>query len=401
MKILIINCGSSSLKYQLIEMDYIKLICKGLVERIGLDASTLAHEDSRGYKQNIEAKIENHKDAINIVLNTLVDDDIGVIKNLNEIFAVGHRVVHGGEKYSESVVIDEEVLNHLEEYIKLAPIHNPPNIIGIRACRVLMKDTPMVAVFDTAFHQTMPEVAYIYPIEYDLYEKYKIRKYGFHGTSHKYVSQKLSEILCRDIKELKIVSCHLGNGASITAIKNGKSIDTSMGFTPLAGIAMGTRSGNIDPSISTFLIEECGYTVEEANESLNKKSGVLGISGVSSDFRDIEKAASEGNERAQLALDIFHYRIRGQIAAYAAQMGGVDAIIFTAGIGENSIKTRKACLEGLEFLGVEIDNNRNNIRGKISEISSYNSKVKVYVIPTNEELMIAKETLEVLNISCF
>lgn len=401
MKILIINCGSSSLKYQLIEMDYIKLICKGLVERIGLDASTLAHEDSRGNKQNIEAKIENHKDAINIVLNTLVDDDIGVIKNLNEIFAVGHRVVHGGEKYSESVVIDEEVLNHLEEYIKLAPIHNPPNIIGIRACRVLMKDTPMVAVFDTAFHQTMPEVAYIYPIEYDLYEKYKIRKYGFHGTSHKYVSQKLSEILCRDIKELKIVSCHLGNGASITAIKNGKSIDTSMGFTPLAGIAMGTRSGNIDPSISTFLIEECGYTVEEANESLNKKSGVLGISGVSSDFRDIEKAASEGNERAQLALDIFHYRIRGQIAAYAAQMGGVDAIIFTAGIGENSIKTRKACLEGLEFLGVEIDNNRNNIRGKISEISSYNSKVKVYVIPTNEELMIAKETLEVLNISCF
>lgn len=401
MKILIINCGSSSLKYQLIEMDYKKVICKGLVERIGLDASMLTHEDSEGYKENIEIKIENHKDAINIVLNTLIDEDIGAIKNLNEVFAVGHRVVHGGEKYSESVIIDEEVLNHLEEYTKLAPIHNPPNIIGIRACMDLMNDTPMVAVFDTAFHQTMPEVAYIYPIEYEFYEKYKIRKYGFHGTSHKYVAQKLGEILNRDIKELKIVSCHLGNGASITAIKNGKSIDTSMGFTPLAGIAMGTRSGNIDPSISTFLIEECGYTVEEANESLNKKSGVLGISGVSSDFRDIEKAASEGNKRAQLALDIFHYRIRGQIAAYAAHMGGVDSIIFTAGIGENSIKTRKACLEGLEFLGVEIDNNRNNIRGKISEISSYNSKVKVYVIPTNEELMIAKETLEVLNISCF
>lgn len=401
MKILIINCGSSSLKYQLIEMDYKKVICKGLVERIGLDASMLTHEDSEGYKENIEIKIENHKYAINIVLNTLVDENIGVIKNINEVSAVGHRVVHGGEKYSKSLLIDAEVLNHLEEYTKLAPIHNPPNIIGIRACMDLMNDTPMVAVFDTAFHQTVPEVAYIYPIEYELYEKYKIRKYGFHGTSHKYVSQKLSEILNRDIKELKIVSCHLGNGASITAIKNGKSIDTSMGFTPLAGIAMGTRSGNIDPSISTFLIEECGYTVEEANESLNKKSGVLGISGVSSDFRDIEKAASEGNKRAQLALDIFHYRIRGQIAAYAAHMGGVDAIIFTAGIGENSIKTRKACLEGLEFLGVEIDNNRNNIRGKISEISSYNSKVKVYVIPTNEELMIAKETLEVLNISCF
>ena len=397
MKILVINCGSSSLKYQLIEMQDKALICKGLVERIGLDGSILMHENHKGERYKKEIEIRNHKEAINRVLDILVDKNIGAIKDLNEIFAVGHRVVHGGEKYSKSVVIDEEVLKHLEECTKLAPIHNPPNITGIKACMDLMDDTPMVAVFDTAFHQTMPEVAYIYPIEYSLYENYKIRKYGFHGTSHKYVSQKLSEIMNKSIKDLKIVSCHLGNGASISAVKNGRSIDTSMGFTPLAGIAMGTRSGNIDPSISTFLIEECGYTVEEANESLNKKSGVLGISGISSDFRDLERSALEGNKRAKLALDIFYYRIRGQIAAYAAHMGGVDAIIFTAGIGENSITTRKECLKGLEFLGVEIDDERNNIRGEIAKISNDKSKVKVYVIPTNEELMIANETLEVLN----
>ena len=397
MNILVINCGSSSLKYQLIEMKNEEVICQGLVERIGIEGSTLTHKTNMDIKHVNKKEIKNHKEAINLVLETLLDKEIGAIKDLNEIFAVGHRVVHGGERYSESVVIDNNVLSYLEECIKLAPIHNPPNIIGIKACIELMPLTPMVAVFDTAFHQTMPEVAYIYPIEYSLYENHKIRKYGFHGTSHKYVSQKLGEILDKDIKTLKIVSCHLGNGASLSAIKNGTSIDTSMGFTPLAGVAMGTRSGNIDPSIATFLIEECGYTVEEANESLNKKSGVLGISGVSSDFRDLEKATEEGNDRAQLALDIFHYRIRGQIAAYAAHMGGVDAIIFTAGIGENSITTRKSCLEGLEFLGIEINDKNNNVRGKIAEISSDNSKVKVYVIPTNEELMIAKEALEVLN----
>jgi acetate kinase len=397
MNILVINCGSSSLKYQLIEMKNEEVICQGLVERVGIEGSTLTHKTNMDIKHVNKREIKNHKEAINLVLETLLDKEIGAIKDLNEIFAVGHRVVHGGERYSESVVIDNNVLSYLEECIKLAPIHNPPNIIGIKACMELMPLTPMVAVFDTAFHQTMPEVAYIYPIEYSLYENHKIRKYGFHGTSHKYVSQKIGEILDKDIKTLKIVSCHLGNGASLSAIKNGKSIDTSMGFTPLAGVAMGTRSGNIDPSIATFLIEECGYTVEEANESLNKKSGVLGISGVSSDFRDLEKATEEGNDRAQLALDIFHYRIRGQIAAYAAHMGGVDAIIFTAGIGENSITTRKSCLEGLEFLGIEIDDKKNNVRGKIAEISSDNSNVKVYVIPTNEELMIAKETLEVLN----
>lgn len=396
MKVLVINCGSSSLKYKVINMDTYEVICQGIFERIGLEGSVLTHKNSLKEKYVVKGNFLNHKDAINLVLETLLDKKYGVVNDINEIYAVGHRVVHGGEKYSNSVIIDDEVLSYLEECVKLAPIHNPPNIIGIRVCNELMPKTPMIAVFDTAFHQTMPDVAYIYPIEYSLYENYGIRKYGFHGTSHKYVAQKLGEVLNRDIKEMKIISCHLGNGASICAIKGGESIDTSMGFTPLAGIAMGTRSGNIDPSISTFLIEECGYTAEEANETLNKKSGVLGISGVSSDFRDIEKAALSGNERAKLALDIFYYRIRGQIAAYAAHMGGVDAIIFTAGIGENSSITRKACLEGMDFLGIEIGDNCNNVRGEIGEISTESSKVKVFVIPTNEELMIAKETLEVI-----
>lgn len=399
MKVLVINCGSSSLKYQLIDMNTYDVICQGLVERIGLEGAVLIHKNPTQDKYVVEGNFKNHKEAINLVIDTLLDKNYGVIDNINEVYAVGHRVVHGGERYSNSVLIDDEVLTHLEEYIKLAPIHNPPNIIGIKVCMELMPNTPMIAVFDTAFHQTMPEVAYIYPIEYSLYKDYGIRKYGFHGTSHKYVSEKLGEVLNKDISTMKIISCHLGNGASICAIKDGKSIDTSMGFTPLAGIAMGTRSGNIDPSISTFLIEECGYTAEEASESLNKKSGVLGISGVSSDFRDLEKASLEGNKRAKLALDVFYYRIRGQIAAYAAHMGGVDAIIFTAGIGENSSTTRKACLEGMEFLGIEIDDEWNNIKGKIVEISTKNSKVKVYAIPTNEELMIAKETMEVLKIN--
>ncbi|WP_294187102.1 acetate kinase [uncultured Clostridium sp.] len=397
MKVLVINCGSSSLKYQLIDMNTYAVMCEGLVERIGLEGAVLTHKNPIKEKYVVQRNFKNHKDAIELVLEILLDKKHGVIDNIDDIYAVGHRVVHGGEKYSNSVLIYDEVLTYLEECIKLAPIHNPPNIIGIKVCMELMKNTPMIAVFDTAFHQTMPEVAYIYPIEYSLYKDYGIRKYGFHGTSHKYVSQKLGEVLNKDIKDMKIISCHLGNGASICAIKEGKSIDTSMGFTPLAGIAMGTRSGNIDPSISTYLIEECGYTPEEANESLNKKSGVLGISGVSSDFRDLEKAALEGNERAKLALDIFYYRIRGQIAAYAAHMGGVDAIIFTAGIGENSTVTRKTCLEGMDFLGIEIDDKWNNVRGEVAEISSETSKVKVYVIQTNEELMIAKETIDVLN----
>lgn len=395
MNILVINCGSSSLKYQLIDMKNEKNIAQGIVERIGIEGSRLVHKRN-DEKHSIESVVNNHKDAIGLVLNALTDKNIGVISSLDEITAVGHRVVHGGEKYSKSVIIDGEVIAYLEDCSKLAPLHNPANITGIRACQNLMGDTPMIAVFDTAFHQTLPEKAYIYPIDYILYKSHKIRKYGFHGTSHKYVSQKLADTMERDIKDLKIITCHLGNGASIAAVKNGECIDTTMGFTPLAGIPMGTRSGNIDPSIIPFLVEECGYTIEEVSKSLNNDSGVLGVSGVSSDFRDIEDAVKEGNKRAQLALDIFHYRIREVIGSYIVAMGGVDAIVFTAGVGENSPETREECLKNLEFLGIELDTEKNKVRGKLSEISKEGSKVKAYVVPTNEELTIAKETTNLL-----
>ena len=316
---------------------------------------------------------------------------------MDEISAVGHRVVHGGEKYKESVVINDEVKANIEECFKLAPLHNPANMIGIKACEELMPNTPMVAVFDTAFHGTMPEDAYLYALPYELYEKDGIRKYGFHGTSHKYVSQTCAEVMGRDIKDLKIITCHLGNGASLCAVKNGVSVDTSMGFTPLEGVAMGTRCGNIDPAIVTFLMKEEGLSVDEVNDLLNKKSGVLGISGISSDFRDIEDAAFNKNDRrAKLALKIFEYKIRTTIGAYAAAMGGVDAIVFTAGVGENGPETREKCLEGLEFLGVEIDREANNVRGKVREISKAGCKVKAFVIPTNEELVIARDTLELI-----
>lgn len=396
MKILIINCGSSSLKYKLIDMTNEKDITNGIVERIGLDQARLVQKNEIGEKYIIEEEIKNHKDAIDIVLSTLTDSKVGVIKSIDEITAVGHRVVHGGERYSSSVIVDEEVIEYLDECSKLAPLHNPANIIGIRACQSLMPDKKMVVVFDTAFHGTLPEKAYIYAIDYDLYKKHKIRKYGFHGTSHKYVAHKVSKAMGKDIKDLKIISCHLGNGASISAIKGGQCIDTTMGFTPLAGVPMGTRSGNIDPSIIPFLIEECGYSIEEVSEALNKKSGVLGISGISSDFRDIESAALEGDKRAQLALDIFHYRIRAEIGSFIVNMGGVDVIVFTAGVGENSPETREECLKNLEFLGLAIDREKNKIRGKLAEISTIDSKIKAYVVPTNEELMIAKETVELI-----
>lgn len=394
MNILVINCGSSSLKYKLINMVDEKDIISGLVERIGLDESRLVQKNHMGEKYITEKRINNHKEAIDLVLNTLTDSKVGVIESTDEIMAVGHRVVHGGERYSSSVVINEEVLNYLNECSKLAPLHNPANIIGIKACESIMPNKKMVAVFDTAFHGTLPEKAYIYAIDYNLYKDHKIRKYGFHGTSHKYVSQKVSEEIGQDIKDLKIITCHLGNGASISAIKGGECIDTTMGFTPLAGVPMGTRSGNIDPSIIPFLVKECGYTIDEVSENLNKKSGVLGISGVSSDFRDIECAALEGNKRAQLALDIFHYRIRAEIGSFIINMGGVDAIVFTAGVGENSPETREECLKDLEFLGLTLDREKNKVRGKLAEISTSDSKIKAYVVPTNEELMIAKETLE-------
>ncbi|EGS9999627.1 acetate kinase [Clostridium perfringens] len=396
MKILIINCGSSSLKYKLIDMANEKDIIEGIVERIGLDQSRLVQKNELREKYILEKEIKDHKEAIDIVLNTLVDPKVGVIESIDEITAVGHRVVHGGERYSSSIIINEEVIKYLEECSKLAPLHNPANIIGIRACQSLMPNKEMVAVFDTAFHGTLPEKAYIYAIDYALYKDHKIRKYGFHGTSHKYVSHKVAETMGKDIKDLKIITCHLGNGSSISAIKGGECIDTTMGFTPLAGIPMGTRSGNIDPSIIPFLVEECGYTIEEVSESLNKKSGVLGISGVSSDFRDIEDAASNGDKRAQLALDIFHYRIRAEIGSFIVNMGGVDVIVFTAGVGENSPETREECLKDLEFLGLTLDKEKNKVRGKLAEISQADSKIKAYVVPTNEELMIAKETVELI-----
>lgn len=393
---LVINCGSSSLKYQLIDMETEESMIQGLVERIGIEGSILTQKSKEKDKYVINTEIKDHKDAIKLVLEALVDEKHGVIKSMDQISAIGHRVVHGGEKYSKSVLITDEVLESIKECIVLAPLHNPPNIIGIEACKELMPHIPMVAVFDTAFHQTMPKHAYICPLPYELYEKYGVRKYGFHGTSHKYVSNKVAEVMGKDIKDLKIITCHLGNGCSLAAVKGGKSIDTSMGFTPLAGVMMGTRSGSIDPSVISFLVEEQGYTIKAVNDLLNKQSGVLGISGVSSDFRDVVDAANKGNERAQLALDIFHYKVRAQIASYAGIMGGVDVIVFTAGIGENSSLTRKESLRGLEFLGFEIDDEKNSIRGEVQEISTENSRIKVYEIPTNEELMIARDTAELV-----
>ena len=397
MKILVINCGSSSLKYQLIDMENEGVLAQGLVERIGIEGSILTQKVN-GEKYIVKEPMESHKDAIRLVLEALVDEKHGVIKNMNEISAVGHRVVHGGEKYSESVLVNDEVMAYLEECVKLAPLHNRPNIIGIEACKALMPNTPMAVVFDTAFHGTMPKEAYSYALPYELYKENGIRKYGFHGTSHKYVSGKVAEVLGKDIKDLKIVTCHLGNGVSLTAVKNGKSIDTTMGFTPLAGMPMGTRSGDIDPAIVIYLIKELGYSVDEVNEILNKKSGILGISGLSSDFRDVRDAAyKKGDERSLLAIDIYTYKIRTQIGAYAAAMGGLDVIVFTAGIGENADMIREGCLKNLEFLGVYLDKEKNKQNGEIAEISKDDSKVKVFVIPTNEELMIAKETMELLN----
>ena len=397
MKVLVINCGSSSLKYQLINMVTEEVLAQGLVERIGINGSILTQKVN-GNKFIIEQPMDNHKVAIGLVLNALVDKDHGVIKDMSEISAVGHRVVHGGEKYSKSVLVTDEVMKDLEECAKLAPLHNPPNIIGIEACKELMPNTPMSVVFDTAFHGTMPKEAYIYPLPYELYTDHSIRKYGFHGTSHKYVSAKVAEAMGKDIKDLKIITCHLGNGVSITAVKNGKSIDTTMGFTPLAGVAMGTRCGDIDPAIVIYLIEELGYTTEEVNELLNKKSGILGVSGVSSDFRDVKAAGYErGEERSIIALDMFAYKVRKQIGAYAAAMGGVDVIVFTAGVGENSDVTRSECLSNLEFLGIELDEERNKKNGELAKISKEGSKVDIYVVPTNEELMIAKETVDLLN----
>ncbi len=396
MKVLVINTGSSSLKYQLIDMDNESVLAKGLCDRIGIEGSYLKHAKAEGDAVIVESPMPDHKVAIGKVLEALTDKEMGVIADMSEIDAVGHRVVHGGESFSKSVLIDEKVMQAIRDCIELAPLHNPPNIIGIEACQQLMPNTPMVAVFDTAFHQTMPAKSYIYAVPYEAYEKYGVRKYGFHGTSHKYVSAKAAEFLGKPLEELKMITCHLGNGSSICAVKNGKAMDTTMGFTPLDGILMGTRSGSIDPAILTFLMGKEGMDAKAMDTYLNKKSGVLGVSGVSSDFRDLDKAAEEGNERAQLALDMFTYRVTKYIGEYAAAMNGVDVILFTAGVGENNPILRRDVCNGLTYLGIEIDEQANNRRGGVFEFSTPNSKVKVLVVSTNEELAIARDTKQVL-----
>lgn len=396
MKILVINTGSSSLKYQLIDMENEAVLAKGLCDRIGIDNSFLKHTKIGSNPIVIEKDMHNHRIAIKFVLDTLINKETGVINDISEISAVGHRIVHGGEKFTTSVVINEEVINAIKGCIDLAPLHNPPNIIGIEACKHIMPDTPMVGVFDTAFHQTMPQYAYLYALPYEVYEKYGVRKYGFHGTSHKYVAERAAKILGKPLEKLRLVTCHLGNGASICAIEYGKSIDTSMGFTPLAGLAMGTRSGTIDPAVIKYLMDKEKMDIKDIDDYLNKKSGVLGISGISSDFRDIQAAAESGNDRAKLAIDIFCYRVKKYISEYTGVLGGTDAIIFTAGIGENNPLVRAQALKGLEYLGIDMDWDKNEIIGKELEITKPSSKVKVLVVPTNEELAIARETLQLV-----
>ena len=391
MKILVLNCGSSSLKYQLINMETEQVLASGKYERIGEDEAFITHKVN-GQKIEIKHTAYDHTEAIDFTLKQLTNPEYKVIDSLDEINAIGHRLVHGGEKISESVIIDDNVIEILKECTDLAPLHNPAGIMGIEACKKVMPGKPMVGVFDTAFHQTMPKERYIYPIPYEYYEKYGIRKYGFHGTSHMYVSNRLAEIENKDIKDLKIVTCHLGQGSSICAVEAGKSVDTSMGLTPLAGIPMVTRSGDLDPSVVTFLMKKENLSAGEVENILNKKSGVQGISGLAPDFRVIETASYENKERAKLAMDIFKYSIASYIAKYAVAMNGIDYIVFTGGVGENQINIRKGICEQLTFMGVEIDEELNNMRGEEKLISKPNSKVKIYVIPTNEELMIAKET---------
>ncbi|MBO1625297.1 acetate kinase [Bacillus cereus] len=394
-KIIAINAGSSSLKFQLFEMPSETVLTKGLVERIGLEDSIFTITVN-GEKQTEVTSIPDHGVAVNMLLNKLTEN--GIVKSLDEISGIGHRVVHGGEKFDDSALITDEVLAEIENLSELAPLHNPAHVVGIKAFQAVLPNVPAVAVFDTAFHQTMPEESFLYSLPYEYYEKYGVRKYGFHGTSHKYVTQRAAELLGRPLESLRLLSCHLGNGASIAAVEGGKSIDTSMGFTPLAGVTMGTRSGNLDPALIPYLMEKTGQSVEEVLNVLNKKSGMLGLSGFSSDLRDIEQAEKEGNHRAEVALDIFVERIHKYIGSYAARMKGVDAIIFTAGIGENSSLIRERVLEGLEFMGVYFDPKRNNVRGEEAFISFPHSPVKIIIIPTDEEVMIARDVLRLGNI---
>ena len=395
MKVLVINCGSSSLKYQLIDAQTEKALAVGLCERIGIDGR-LNHTPAGGEKVVINKDMPDHEVAVQMVLDELTDEKYGVISDLKEIDAIGHRVVHGGEKFASSVVINDEVMAAIEECNPLAPLHNPANLIGIRACQAIMPGVPNVAVFDTAFHQTMEPTAFMYGLPYECYEKYKVRRYGFHGTSHSFVSKRAIALAGLDPENSKVIVCHLGNGASVSAVKNGKSVDTSMGLTPLEGLVMGTRSGDIDPAIIEYLAHAMDKSLEEVMKILNKESGVYGLSGVSSDFRDLEKAADEGNKKALLAQDVFGYRVAKYIGAYTAAMNGVDAIAFTAGLGENNGIMREYVCSFLGYLGVEIDKEKNSVRGEETIVSTPNSKVKVLVVPTNEELAIARETMELV-----
>lgn len=398
MKVLVINAGSSSLKYQLIDMDTHGVVAKGLCERIGIDGSKLTHKNTAQKSETVfEKPMKDHSDAIAMVIDALVSPECGVIKSMDEIGAVGHRVVHGAETFADSCIIDDKVMEALRACVPLAPLHNPANIIGIEACAKLMPNTKQVGVFDTAFHQTMPEEAFMYALPYDMYKEHRIRKYGFHGTSHKFVSAEAAKFLGKPAEELKIITCHLGNGSSVSAVKNGKCVDTSMGFTPLDGVVMGTRCGSIDPAVVTYLVNNCNMSAKDVDSMMNKQSGVLGVSGVSSDFRDLSAAADEGNKRAELALKMFAYSVKKLIGAYAAAMGGVDAVVFTGGIGENDGANRKAITEGLEFMGITVDDAKNGIRGEMADISKDGSSTKVLVIPTNEELMIALDTERLLN----
>lgn len=396
MKILVLNCGSSSIKYKLYNMDDHSVMAAGGAERIGLDGAFVKVTMPDGEKKKIMHDMPDHKEGVNFVFSLLTDPEIGAIKSLDEIDAVGHRIVQGGDLFEKSVIVDESVERGIESLCDLAPVHNAGHLKGIRAVDKLMPDVPQVCVFDNAFHSTMPDYAYLYAVPYELYEKYHVRRYGFHGTSHRYVSQRVCEFLGRDISTQRIITCHIGNGASVTAVKFGKCVDTSMGLTPLAGVMMGSRSGDIDASAVTYIMEKLGLQPQEMAEYLNKQSGVLGISGVSSDMREVEAAAADGNSRARLALDMYCYRIKKYIGAYAAAMGGVDIIVWTAGVGENQTDVREDSCKGLEFLGIKIDHEANNTQGKETVISAPDSKVTVCVIPTDEELMIAKDTMALL-----
>lgn len=392
MKVLVVNCGSSSIKYQVFDMTNESVLAKGLVDRVGIPGTTLEHKPTGKDEVVIKKDLPDHTEGMKLVLEVLVNEEYGVIKDMNEIGAVGHRVVHGGETFANSVVIDDNVKKVIRDCFDIAPLHNPPNLMGIEACQALMPNVPHVAVFDTAFHQTMEPANYLYALPYDVYEKYHVRRYGFHGTSHYYVSHRAAELLGKPYEECKIITLHLGNGASMAAIKDGKVVDTTMGFTPLEGLVMGTRSGDLDPAIVFFLMEKLGMNAQEANNYFNKKSGMLGLSGVSNDLRDILEAANSGNERAKLALQVYYNRVKGYIGKFIAKLNGCDCLVFTAGVGENGYDVREAICSDLDFFGIKMDTEKNKVRGKEVDVSAEDSKIKIFVIPTNEELVIARDT---------